>query len=403
MAKDTELGIRGMPPTMHKNGEGRESLLENGSGYSQTNYYVALLKENLVYVTLGVCFIVILALSISLSVANSNNKSSAASSQPAYNAINTAAMSGEYTGASATDKLHTDNTKYGDTVKTYQNAVFCELAAYGNMAYGMGWTCVNGAPATEICTGSTSNFGGIKCDSNGYIVSLAIDTDKAALATTIPTNIGFMSALTYLSLASYPYYGDMKGPVPTEIGFLTNLQYLFLSRNYLTGDIPTTLGLLTNLVSLGLHRNKFSGTLPTELGNLKSLVALSVSNNALTGYLPTTLGNLDNVENFQAWGNKFSGTVPSEIGGMLSLQVLTLGQAAYTGSIPSTICQAKSLTNVNIQMKNQNNNNNNNAAAISCFPNCIANIPVLWLGQNAVPCSDLGVDYIGNQGAGQQK
>lgn len=405
MARDTELGIRGMPPTMHK-GEGSESLLNNGSVNSTTSYYLNVIKQNLAFISLGVCLVVILALSISLGTANSQNKASS-TSQPAYSSISTAAMSGEYTGVSATDKVKADNTKYGEDVKTYQNSVFCEFALYGNMAYGMGWTCVDGAPATEICTGSNSNFGGIKCDEHGYIVSLSIDTDKAALATTIPTNIGFLSALTYLSLSSYPYYGDMKGPIPSTIGYLTNLQYLFLSRNYLTDSIPTEIGYLTNLISLGLHRNKLSGSLPTEFGNLKSLEALSVSNNALTGALPTTLGNLDSVENFQAWGNKFSGTIPTEIGGMLSLQVLTLGQAAYTGSIPSTICQAKSLTNVNIQLKNQggnnNNNNNNNNGAISCFPNCLANIPVLWLGGQAMPCSDLGVDYIGNgNGQGQK-
>ena len=68
----------------------------------------------------------------------------------------------------------------------------------------------------------------------------------------------------------------LTGKIPTEIGQLVNLTYLTLADNELTGEIPTEIGKLNNLKVLNLDGNKLNGQIPTEIGKLNSLERLDI-------------------------------------------------------------------------------------------------------------------------------
>jgi Leucine-rich repeat (LRR) protein len=43
---------------------------------------------------------------------------------------------------------------------------------------------------------------------------------------------------------------SLEGPIPTELGFLQNVTFLSLAFNKLSGKVPESFGKLTNLESL---------------------------------------------------------------------------------------------------------------------------------------------------------
>ena len=75
---------------------------------------------------------------------------------------------------------------------------------------------------------------------------------------------------------------DLTGKIPTELGLLSSLTFLSLGPNRLTGTLPTEIGLLTSLTDLRLYFNTFTGTLPTEIGLLTSLTDLGLSDNTFS-------------------------------------------------------------------------------------------------------------------------
>ena len=65
-----------------------------------------------------------------------------------------------------------------------------------------------------------------------------------------------------------------------------------LSGKSLTGTLPSQLGFLTALTRLRLNDNQLSGSIPSELGQLILLEEFLVDHNALTGTLPSSLCQL---------------------------------------------------------------------------------------------------------------
>ena len=59
-------------------------------------------------------------------------------------------------------------------------------------------------------------------------------------------------------------WGDnLQGTIPSELGLLTALTWLSMSRNQLSGTIPTELTQLTNMEELYLYGNNLIGTVPS--------------------------------------------------------------------------------------------------------------------------------------------
>ena len=86
---------------------------------------------------------------------------------------------------------------------------------------------------------------------------------------------------------------DLRGTIPSELGDLTQLTYLSLLKNHISGPIPPELGKLTNLIHLDFDENQLSGPFPPELGNLVNLEFVWVKDNAgLSGPLPVEMTRL---------------------------------------------------------------------------------------------------------------
>ena len=123
-----------------------------------------------------------------------------------------------------------------------------------------------------------------------------------------------MTQLTTLTIVEQTdSIGFVATTVPTEIGILTALEYLDLSNSYRTGTLPMACAQLTMLTLLSLAGNDLIGTIPTELGLLTNLVYLSLVENKLTGFLPSEIGELSHLSIAAFQFNQLSPPVPPEV------------------------------------------------------------------------------------------
>ncbi|XP_028063527.1 leucine-rich repeat protein 2-like [Camellia sinensis] len=109
------------------------------------------------------------------------------------------------------------------------------------------------------------------------------------------------STLFNLDFSSFPqllspdlFNNSLYGTIPSHIGSLSRLIFLSLSINHLTGSIPASIANLSNLISLHLYGNQLSGPIPQEIGTLASLVDLKLSGNSLTSTIPVSIRKLGN-------------------------------------------------------------------------------------------------------------
>ena len=159
---------------------------------------------------------------------------------------------------------------------------------------------------------------------------------------TIPSKLGDLSSLTYLSLGD----NSLTGTIPSKLGDLSSLTYLYLSDNSLTGTIPSELGNLSSLTSLSLSDNSLTGAIPSELGDLSRLTHLLLADNLLTGAIPVELGDLSSLTHLSLGNNSLTGTIPSKLGDLSSLTYLYLSRNSLTGTIPSKLGDLSNLTHL---------------------------------------------------------
>jgi hypothetical protein len=79
---------------------------------------------------------------------------------------------------------------------------------------------------------------------------------------------------------------NFSGSIPSDISFLTSLTYLDLSNNDIRGTMPEKLYDLASLKTLYLYKNQLSGTLSPSVGNLENLY---VNHNTFTASIPNSL------------------------------------------------------------------------------------------------------------------
>lgn len=106
---------------------------------------------------------------------------------------------------------------------------------------------------------------------------------------TIPTEIGYLSNLTDLTILKNPH---LTGTIPASFSKLTNLRRLRLIYNGLQG--PWQDGLLQNmtkLLDLDLSYNHLNMTLPLDIANSASLSTLSIAGNNIFGEIPSAYSN----------------------------------------------------------------------------------------------------------------
>mmetsp|Transcript_17688 Transcript_17688/g.50120 ORF Transcript_17688/g.50120 Transcript_17688/m.50120 type:complete len:525 (+) Transcript_17688:121-1695(+) len=97
------------------------------------------------------------------------------------------------------------------------------------------------------------------------IRELWLDDNLGFAGSTIPTEIGTVSALASFSVAGC----GIKGTIPTEIGNLRQMKQLWLYNNELEGEIPEQINMLFNLENLQLEKNNLIGSIPNDLCDIR--------------------------------------------------------------------------------------------------------------------------------------
>jgi len=150
---------------------------------------------------------------------------------------------------------------------------------------------------------------------------------------TLPTELGYLTSVSHVRLSSRL----LTGTLPSELGSMTSLTRLDLILPALTGRLPSEIGFLTVLYELSLTEASLTGSLPTELGFLTGLTTLDFDSNSLTGTLPSELGLMTTLSSIDLRSNLFNGTLPSELGLLTALKYLDLSSNSFTGPLPSEL------------------------------------------------------------------
>jgi hypothetical protein len=138
-----------------------------------------------------------------------------------------------------------------------------------------------------------------KCDSNGNVTFLNLAT--ISLNTTVPTELGALTALTELNIGTC----NLTGPVPSELERLSLLRQLFIDNNNLTS--APKLGQMGRLEKLFVQQNPYlRSTVPSEWIALTSLKELDFSSCSFLGTMPSWKA-LTRLEVFRAHGNNLEG------------------------------------------------------------------------------------------------
>ncbi len=176
------------------------------------------------------------------------------------------------------------------------------------------------------------------------------------LSGTIPASLYSLDSLKFLSLGQ----GRFTGIIPKEIENLKQLKVLDLQANRLTSKIPNSINKLTKLTHLYLGQNKFtafpdsmnnltelkelhailneiSSDLPFGLSSLTKLEKLMLAYNQITGDLPSEFGNLTALKEINLFVNKLTGPLPVSVGNLTNLTSLILGGNKFSGSLPPTL------------------------------------------------------------------
>lgn len=139
--------------------------------------------------------------------------------------------------------------------------------------------------------------------------------------------VGNVSSLLSTSLQRLDLDSNLfKGTIPTEIGLLSNLVYLSMAKNQIQGAVPTEVGFLTKLCTFAQKRERASERMDCLFSKqihsfcfLVYTACLRFHRNILSGWLPSELGLAQRLVELSLEDNLFSGAIPSEIGTMTDL------------------------------------------------------------------------------------
>ncbi|CAI5955513.1 unnamed protein product, partial [Closterium sp. NIES-65] len=181
--------------------------------------------------------------------------------------------------------------------------------------------------------GDCSQADGLTCDSNGMIMSMALD--EMGLSGSLPTSLGSFINLSYLSLWS----NSLTGELPSTISALTALSDIVLGFNQLTGSLPQGLSTLSRLSRLALGSNRFAGSLPDWIGGLSLMETLDVSRNNLSGLIPSSIGSLLNLTFLSLEYNAFTGPLPATLGSLTTLAYLNVDNTSLVCPTTPASCE----------------------------------------------------------------
>mmetsp|Transcript_9133 Transcript_9133/g.13762 ORF Transcript_9133/g.13762 Transcript_9133/m.13762 type:complete len:1191 (+) Transcript_9133:134-3706(+) len=162
---------------------------------------------------------------------------------------------------------------------------------------------------------------------------LQLNLTSFGLDGTLPTTIGLLKELNYLSVTN----NSLRATIPSELGYLSNLETLYLDRNNFEGTLVRELGLLVNLVDLDIDNNMLHGSIPSSFGNLTRLEYMDIDNNMLSGTIVSSLMDMSSLVDLDLDKNAFTGTIPETISRLTALKYLSLDTNYFTGSLPSQL------------------------------------------------------------------
>ena len=156
------------------------------------------------------------------------------------------------------------------------------------------------------------------------------------LVGTVPTELGTMTKLDYLSLANNQFSGEFA-VLPWKQ--LKLLQRLELQKNGFAGTLPTDIQELTRLTVLSLYSNKLTGPINGDLTKLRGLSALYLDKNGFTGTLPSGLYGMSAITDLRLGNNQLKGKITPFLDSttMSNLRFLQLERNLFTGSLPSKL------------------------------------------------------------------
>ncbi|CDP11083.1 unnamed protein product [Coffea canephora] len=198
------------------------------------------------------------------------------------------------------------------------------------------------------------------------------DLDRNALHGTIPANIGNLSRLIYLRLASNQFVvseNNFVGAMPRSMKNCSSLRVINVANNQLSGSISEEFGIHPDVEFINLRanstlppvglmchvyirvistflENKFFGQLSWNWSGYLNLTALGISNNNLSGRIPSGLGELSRLQILYLSSNHLHGKIPRSLGKLTLLLSLKLHNNSLSGNIPSEIGQMFRLLNL---------------------------------------------------------
>jgi gliding motility-associated-like protein len=205
------------------------------------------------------------------------------------------------------------------------------LVAFYNSTNGAGW-----ANSWDL-TRPMNTWRGIRISAKGCVDSLDLEMNK--LSGTIPTDIGNVVNLQYISLG----LNDLSGSIPSSIKNLANLRILQLYNNKLSGPIPAEIWSLNRLERVIFSDNKLSGIIDAKVSNLANLRLLYLDNNKLSGPIPSQIGSLNKLEGLNLSNNNLGGTVPVQLSLLSNVTSIELNRNLLVGEIPVALASMKNL------------------------------------------------------------
>jgi membrane protein implicated in regulation of membrane protease activity len=121
---------------------------------------------------------------------------------------------------------------------------------------------------TAACPTDGSSQSPLKCTPAG-VTQLIIESPTPLLGSISPA-LGTLTMLTLLKIGQSSFRNGLVSTLPSEIGRLTNLTFLSIAYSNVTGTVPTELLLLTKLKSLLLTENLLTGPIPRPLPSVTS-------------------------------------------------------------------------------------------------------------------------------------
>ncbi|CAJ2646903.1 unnamed protein product [Trifolium pratense] len=163
---------------------------------------------------------------------------------------------------------------------------------------------------------------------------------------------------------------NLTGRIPSFIGNLSSLTYLSMAINHLEGNIPQEMCSLKNLTFMQLGENRLNVTFPSCLYNMSSLTTIAVALNDFNGPLPPNMFNtLSNLQQLYIGGNQLSGKIPISIANASVLQILELSVNNLVGQVPS-LGKLHDLQQLNLELNNLGDNSTKDLEFLKSLTNC---------------------------------